>query len=1188
MRYVHTIVLLGSALCGQRALAADALKFGPAPAWVHQQALPPAKPTDSPVEILLHDQQIAFGHGATTTYTEIAFKIENPQGLDAGNLAVVWQPATDTVTVNKLQIRRGDKVIDVLAAGQSFTVLRRETNLEAATLDGTLTGTIQPEGLQQGDILDYATTVERRDPVLNGHVEAIFGGWNGLPIEAAHAALSWPAGMQLNLRESASLPPAKRSTAGGITRLELAASDVQPIVAPQGAPPRFSVARIAEATDFSSWGDVARLFMPLFRDASVIPASGPLHDEVEKIRSSSSNPRVRAQQALALVQDRVRYVALLMGAGGYVPAAAETTWSRRFGDCKGKTALLLAILHSLGIEAEPVLVNSSLGDVVADRLPMVSLFDHVLVRAHIEGKDYWLDGTRTGDTDLDSIPVPDFGWGLPLVDDARLVHLVPRPLDVPDSDVTLDLNAVAGVYGSVPASAEDVMRGDGAVAMADRLSALTGTQQQEFLQRFWKGIFDFVTFRSGAVTIDKAKRELHLTLTGDAKLDWSSGFFHVPESSVGYRPDFDRQPGPAHDAPFALSYPAFSRWVMRLQVPPSFVAARRLGSSDVHETVAGIEYNRSSTVSANIIRVETSARTIVPEISYSDAIAAKPRLLALSERDVALPMPGGYRPTAADLEALKSDAGAGAGDLVTSGNILLTAGRLDDAIANFTKALAIDPNNVTALADRGIAYFYKKNGAAAEKDLAAAEAVDPKNAVLLRGRAMMAAQEGDAAGAIQLYSKSLESDPGNGFALYHRAVAYLANEQDDLALKDVAQILASDPKDLGALVERAYIYIERGDYDSAKKDVAAARAIDPDNAAVIETEARLAAAQGDTDAQLAAYSRLVQLAKDKGPALASRAEAYRRAGRLAEALADSDAALKLGDRDVGLRLTRANLFKQQGKNGLVAAEIDAMVRENPKSTFALVGAAKGYAAIGQRDRALELLSRALAIRPEAYIYINRETVRPPSDVEGKLADLEKALKLEPGNRTALEEKVSLLTDSGDYDAALAILDSLPQLDDSSREQRATILARAGRTAEAEKLLQSMHAKATTARQLNALCWTEATSGVLLESALQDCRDALKLEPASAAYLDSLGMVLLKLGKLDEALRAYDAAIAKGSGPESLMGRAFVHLRLGDRAHADADAAAARNLYADIDRAFAGYGLRWDGAPAAAKNAAASK
>ena len=167
--------------------------------------------------------------------------------------------------------------------------------------------------------------------------------------------------------------------------------------------------------------------MPLFRDAAVIPASGPLHDEVEKIRKASADPKKRTEQALQLVQERVRYVALLMGQGGYVPAPAETTWSRRYGDCKAKTALLLAILHDFGITAEAVVANAVAGDIIADRLPSIGMFNHVLVRAHIGGK---IIGSmaRARVTPLDDIKVPDFGWGLPLVDNAQLVHIVPAPL----------------------------------------------------------------------------------------------------------------------------------------------------------------------------------------------------------------------------------------------------------------------------------------------------------------------------------------------------------------------------------------------------------------------------------------------------------------------------------------------------------------------------------------------------------------------------------------------------------------------------------------------------------------------------------------------------------------------------------------------------------------------------------------
>src|SRR5205814_1053368 len=136
-------------------------------------------------------------------------------------------------------------------------------------------------------------------------------------------------------------------------------------------------------------------------------------------------------------------------------------------------------------------------------------------------------------------------------------------------------------------------------------------------------------------------------------------------------------------------------------------------------------------------------------------------------------------------------------------------------------------------------------------------------------------------------------------------------------------------------------------------------------------------------------------------------------------------------------------------------------------------------------------------------------------------------------------------------------------DHYSQQQRAVLLYKAGRTAEAEKLFIDVRAKTTSAMELNNLCWIQATAGIRLDAAIQDCRDALKLSPDNGQYLDNLGMSLLKRGKLDEALTAYNQAVAKNTGAASLMGRAFVYARKSDRAHAHADADAARKLYPDI-------------------------
>src|SRR4051812_15685526 len=227
MRLLYLALLAGAAAVPfSAASAADALKFGAAPAWVAPKAIPDSKPTDTPVSLLLNDQQTSFERGKVVTYSELALRVQNPEGLSAGNISLSWQPATDTVTINKLHIRRGNQVIDVLASGQTFTVLRRETNLDAAMLDGTLTANIQPEGLQEGDIIDLATTTESSDPVMKGHVEANFADWNGSPIEAGHVSLVWPKGLAINVRQSAGVPAPRKTVRGGQTVVEMSAQRI--------------------------------------------------------------------------------------------------------------------------------------------------------------------------------------------------------------------------------------------------------------------------------------------------------------------------------------------------------------------------------------------------------------------------------------------------------------------------------------------------------------------------------------------------------------------------------------------------------------------------------------------------------------------------------------------------------------------------------------------------------------------------------------------------------------------------------------------------------------------------------------------------------------------------------------------------------------------------------------------------
>lgn len=107
------------------------------------------------------------------------------------------------------------------------------------------------------------------------------------------------------------------------------------------------------------------------------------------------------------MQDKISYLANGMAGGNYLPQSPQETWDYRYGDCKAKTYLLLAMLRDLGIDGEAALVRSNGGDAVAELLPMASSFDHVIVRARIAGRNYWLDGTSAGTrlANVDEVPV---------------------------------------------------------------------------------------------------------------------------------------------------------------------------------------------------------------------------------------------------------------------------------------------------------------------------------------------------------------------------------------------------------------------------------------------------------------------------------------------------------------------------------------------------------------------------------------------------------------------------------------------------------------------------------------------------------------------------------------------------------------------------------------------------------------
>ncbi|MCL4523463.1 MAG: DUF3857 domain-containing protein [Acidobacteria bacterium] len=92
------------------------------------------------------------------------------------------------------------------------------------------------------------------------------------------------------------------------------------------------------------------------------------------------------------LHEQVRYTGIEFDEASLVPRTPAETLQRKFGDCKDKSAMLVAMLRAAGIEAHVAVLRTSPQTNPDPTLPGMGEFDHAIV--YVPGKpDYWIDAT---------------------------------------------------------------------------------------------------------------------------------------------------------------------------------------------------------------------------------------------------------------------------------------------------------------------------------------------------------------------------------------------------------------------------------------------------------------------------------------------------------------------------------------------------------------------------------------------------------------------------------------------------------------------------------------------------------------------------------------------------------------------------------------------------------------------------
>ena len=80
--------------------------------------------------------------------------------------------------------------------------------------------------------------------------------------------------------------------------------------------------------------------------------------QAAQLSAGANTPGEKAQRIYDWVRSQIRYQAVALDSGGWVPEPAARVLEERVGDCKGHTALLTALLHAADIQAVPVLIDT--------------------------------------------------------------------------------------------------------------------------------------------------------------------------------------------------------------------------------------------------------------------------------------------------------------------------------------------------------------------------------------------------------------------------------------------------------------------------------------------------------------------------------------------------------------------------------------------------------------------------------------------------------------------------------------------------------------------------------------------------------------------------------------------------------------------------------------------------------------
>jgi len=237
----------------------------------------------------------------------------------------------------------------------------------------------------------------------------------------------------------------------------------------------------------------------------------------------------------------------------------------------------------------------------------------------------------------------------------------------------------------------------------------------------------------------------------------------------------------------------------------------------------------------------------------------------------------------------------------------------DRAIADFTQAIRLDPNNAMHYHSRGLAYYNKKYYDRAIADYNQAIRLDTNLVITYcnRGNTYIDKQEYDQ--AIADCNKAIRLEPNNAIAYIIRGLAYYYKHNYNQAIVDFTKAIQLDPNNSSAYSSRGYVYIDKQNYDQAITDYTQAIRLDPNKAMLYFNRGNAYYYKQNYNQAIADFTQAIRLDSNNAMAYNNRGNVYYDNKNYNQAISDYTQAIQLDPNTTGYKKNLENARRKRGQ-----------------------------------------------------------------------------------------------------------------------------------------------------------------------------------------------------------------------------------------------------------------------------------